>query len=173
LGLRLDIIEEVSLSDERPTLKNIAKEVLTDGYLERARERSRAAKSWWDLVFMPIGLGGIGLFAFNFFKLFWWIHVLIYPGDADRQKILFGGSITLAGFLMIIVPLVGAVPLGFMASNGLMWLVPWARRASEERAKGVKWATLRESQSALLKMAMILAPIALVCGSIGAAILGR
>jgi len=60
-----------------------------------------------------------------------------------------------------------------MTSNGLMWLVPWARRASEEKAKGVKWATFRESQLALFRLAQVFVPVAVVCGIVGALILGR
>jgi hypothetical protein len=161
------------MEDEKPTLVNIAKEISTKGYWGRAQERSRAAKTVWDLAFLPVAFGAIGLFWFMFCKSFLWLHVLIYSADGVRLKTLLGGSMTLAQALIFLVPLFSAIPLGFMTSNVLMWLVPPARRASEEKAKGVKWASFRDSQIALFKLALILVPIGIASGVIGAFLLGK
>jgi hypothetical protein len=161
------------MEDEKPTLINIAKEISTKGYWGRARERSRSAKTIWDLVFLPAGFGAIGLIWFMFFKSFLWLHVLVYPTDLARLKTLMGGSMTLGQALIGLVPLFSAIPLGLMAGNVLMWLVPPARRASEKKAKGVKWASFRDSQMALAKIALVLVPVGIVCGVIGALILGK
>jgi hypothetical protein len=80
---------------------------------------------------------------------------------------------TVAQALIFLVPAVSSVPLGLMTSNGLMWLVPPARRASEKKAQGVKWASFRESQHALLNVALLLVPVGLALGIVGAVILGR
>jgi hypothetical protein len=60
-----------------------------------------------------------------------------------------------------------------MTSNALMWLVPPARLASERKAQGKKWASFRGAQLALFKMALVLVPIGLISGIIGALILGH
>jgi hypothetical protein len=161
------------MEQDRPTLANIAKEFSTLGYWKRARERKKSAKTIWDVIFLPIGFAAIGGYSYVFTKLFLWIHLFVYPADASHLDALTGGSITIAQALIFIVPLFASVPLGFMTSNGLMWLVPWARRASEEKAKGVKWATFRESQLALFRLAQVFVPVAVVCGIVGALILGR
>jgi hypothetical protein len=83
------------------------------------------------------------------------------------------GSMTLAQFLIFLVPFFAALPLGMITSNALMWLVPPARRASEEKAKGRKWATFRGAQMGLFKVALVLVPIAVVSGIIGAPLMGR
>ena len=156
------------MTDEKPTFRNLAEELFTPGYRDRARTRMRAAKTWWDVVFMPIGFGLIALYTLGFAWSFWKLHFIFFPQDLSRAKALLGGSMTFGQFLMFIVPFFAATPLAFMCSNGLMWLVPWARRASEDKAKGVKWASFRDSQMALLRMALIMVPIAIVCGVIGA-----
>ncbi len=161
------------MADKDPTLRSVIKQVSADGYAERAQERKQASKTWWDLIFIPLAFAGMALFAFCFFELFWWLHVAIYPGDAERLKVLLGGPINLPIFLITILPIFGAMPLGFLASNGLMWLLPWARRASDAKAKGVKGASFGESQMGLFKAAAVLVPIALVGGSLGAVVLGR
>ena len=161
------------MENEEPTLRNIAEELFSTGYWARARARKRASKTVWDLVFVPVGFGAIGLFWFALSKFFLWLHFAIYPADSVRLNALTGGSITFAQALIFLLPAFTAVPLGFMTSNALMWLVPPARRASEEKAKGVKWASFRDSQTALLKMALLFVPIGFVGGVIGALLLGK
>ena len=161
------------MENEEPTLKNIAKEFVTPGYWDRARERQKASKTIWDVIFLPIGFAAIGGYWYAFAKLFLWLHVLLYPADIPRLRTLSGGPMTIAQALIFLTPALSALPLGFMTSNVLMWLTPPARRASERKAEGVKWASFRESQLGLFKMAVVLVPIGLACGIIGALILGR
>jgi hypothetical protein len=161
------------MSDEEPTLKNIAKEFVAPGYWARARERQRSSKTIWDLVFMPVGFAAIGGYWFAFSKLFLWVHLLLYPADGSRLQILTGGPLTVARALIFLAPGFASIPLGFMTSNVLMWLVPPARRASERKAQGVKWAGFREAQRGLFNIALLFVAIIFVLGIIGAVMLGR
>ena len=161
------------MEDEDPTLKSIAKEFTAPGYWGRARQRSASTKTGWDLIFMPIGYVAIGGYWYAFTKLFLWFHLLVYPADASRLQSLTDSPMTVAQALIFLVPAFSAVPLGFMTSNALMWLVPPARRASEQRAKGKKWASFRGAQLGLFKIALVLVPIGVVSGIAGALILGR
>jgi hypothetical protein len=159
------------MEHEEPTLKNIGREFITPGYWSRARERQRSSKTVWDLIFLPIGFAAIGGYWYAFARLFLWVHLLVHP--AERLQFLANGPMTVAQALMFLVPVLSSIPLGLMTSNVLMWLVPPARRASEKKAEGVKWASFRESQLALFKMALMLVPIGLVGGIVGALIAGR
>ena len=161
------------MEHEEPTLKNIAREFTTRGYWERARERKRSSRTVWDLIFLPIGFAAMAGYWYAFFRLSLWFHMLVYPADFERLKALLGGPMSPAQALMFLVPLISAVPLGLTTCNVLMWLVPPARRASERKAQGVKWASFRESQLALFKMALVLVPIGLASGIVGALMLGR
>lgn len=76
------------MSDEEPTLKNLGKELLNPGYWGRARERQRASKTIWDLIFLPIGFAAMGAYWYAFSKLFLWLHLLIYPADVTRVTTL-------------------------------------------------------------------------------------
>jgi hypothetical protein len=152
--------EGFDMDDEEPTLKGIAKEFTTPGYWGRARERSASSKTGWDLIFMPIGFAAIGGYWYSFTKLFLWFHLLVYPADAPRLQSITGGPMTVAQALIFLVPGFSALPLGFMTSNALMWLFPPARRASERKANGRKWATFRGAQLGLFKIALVLVPLA-------------
>lgn len=161
------------MQSDKPTFGNIGKELFSRGYWERARERNRKSKTVWDLVFAPIALVAMDAYWYALTKLFLWLHIVIYRADAGHMRELMGGSITLAQALIFVVPMFSVVPLGFITSNFLMWLVPPARRAAEEKAQGVKWAGFRDSQVALFKMALIVVPIGVLSGIAGALILGR
>jgi hypothetical protein len=161
------------VDDEEPTLKNIVAEISTEGYSERAAERARASKTIWDVIFLPVMFAAIGAFWIAFSKTFLWLHVAMFPADGARMKALTGGSMTFAQALIFLLPFLPALPLGLMTSNALMWLVPWARRASEEKAKGVKWASFREAQMALFRVALVLVPIGVLGGVLGAYLLGQ
>jgi hypothetical protein len=80
---------------------------------------------------------------------------------------------TVGQTLIFLVLGFSSTPLGLMTSNVLMWLVPPARRASERKAEGVKWASFREAQLGLLRIALVFVSFGLVCGLIGALIPGR
>jgi hypothetical protein len=158
---------------EEPTLRNIGREFTTRGYWDRARERKKASRTGWDLVFLPIGFAAMGGYWYALTRLFLWLHLLIYPVDAEHLTKLTSGPMTAAQVLIFLVPMFSSVPLGFITSNVLMWLLPPARRASERKAKGVKWASFREAQLGLFKIALVLVSIGLISGIIGALILGR
>ena len=158
------------MEDEGPTLKNMAEELTTPGYWDRARERQRSSKTIWDLIFLPIGFAAIGGYWYCFFRFFLWLHFLAYPADLPREKSFLSGPLTLPQALMFLLPFFSSMPLGFMTSNVLMWLFPPAREASEAKAKGVKWASLRESQLGLFRVALLLVPIGFIGGIIGALI---
>jgi len=161
------------MSEEEPTLRNIGKELFSPGYWNRARERRRSSKTVWDLIFMPVWLAAWAGYWYAFAKFFVWFHLAIHPADASRIGALTSGPMTASQALMFLVPGFAAIPLAMMTSNILMWLVPWARRASEKKAKGVKWASFREAQLALFRAALVLVPVGLISGIIGALIMGR
>jgi len=161
------------MDDEEPTLRNMAREFATPGYRDRARKRKAASKTGWDLIFLPIGFAAIGGYWYGFTRLFLWLHFLVFPADLQHSDAVLGGSLTLPQALMFLVPMFSAVPLGLMTSNVLMWLVPPARRASEKKAEGVKWASFRQAQLVLFKMALVLVPIGLIAGVAGALIVVR
>jgi len=160
------------LKEEVPSLRNITKEVFSPGYLDRAQER-RKAKTIWDLAFLPVGFGLIGMVWYGFYRGFLSLHLLIYPQNADHLVQLMDGPDRLPPLLMTVPLFFPAIPIGFILMNVLMWLIPEVRADSEAKATGVKWANYRQAQTALFVVAVFLMIPAIIAGAIGAYLLGR
>jgi len=155
------------MNNEPPNLPNIAKEVSRKGYLGRARQRAQRRKSLWNLLLIPLGLGGI---AFNFhilFHLMWGIHTTIYPAHTDKLGEFWQGH-SIPGLLLLMPLFLAAVPLGMLLANCIAWCLPPARKIFEREAQGVKWASFRGAMSGLAKLALIVVPICLLLSFIGA-----
>ncbi len=149
---------------ENPSLKDVAKEVATPGYLDRARVRSRASKTVWDLLFMPIGYAIIAAYWYIFSTSALWLHDLSHAGaPLDR-------NMSLAQGLILLGPAFAALPLGFMSSNVLQGLLPAARRAHEAKSQQPGWVSIRGAQRGLFRLALILVPLGLGAAVIGALI---
>ena len=160
------------MKEEEPSLRNIAKEVFSPGYLGRAQERTKT-KTIWDLAFLPVGFGLIAMVWYAFYRGFVALHLLIYPQNADHIVELMNGPGRLPPLLMTVPSFFPAIAIGFILTNVLMWLIPEIRADSEAKAKGVKWANYRQAQTALFVVAVFLMIPAIIAGAIGAYLLGR
>src|SRR3989304_1036932 len=116
------------MEKERPNLRNISKEVFSEGYFERARQRAKRRKSPWNLVLIPLGFGGIALICYALFQLMWRVHMWLHPDHVDRFKEFWAEGIGLpafvSSFLLFIPLLFAAVPLGMLFANALAWCIP-------------------------------------------------
>lgn len=151
---------------EDPTLKDIAKEFVTPGYMERARQRGRASKTGWDLLFFPINWALVGVYSYSFIEAALWLHRFVHPRSADFAP--GPHPITLSETLIGLPPIFAAIPLGLMTGNILMWLLPAARRAHEAKADQPGWVSFRGAQRGLFKLAQLLVPLGLGAALIGA-----
>lgn len=158
------------MDDDQPTLRNIGKEVFSPGYLARAQERQKT-KTIWDLVFLPVRWALVACTWYIFYRGLIALYTFIYPEAAGLATQLMKEK-DLSGFLITAPILLPAIPLGFMLSNGLMWLVSPARRAAELKAEGVRWAGYRQSQVGLWSIFKFLAIPAFIAGIAGVLLLG-
>lgn len=165
------------MKPEPRSLREIADEVFTEGYWGRARQRAQRRRSWWNLVLIPLVIGGVALTFYALFQLMWQVHVMIYPehagqlGDFWRKYVSFRSFIS--SFLLAVPLGIVALPLGMIAANIVAWSIPPARRAFAREAEGVAGAPLRQSLGELGKLALFLLPLCLTLSLIGAATLGN
>ena len=120
-------------------------------------------------------MGGIAGSAYVLFQIMWWIHITLYPGHAGRFNEFWQEGVSfqsfVSSFLMLIPLLFAALLIGLMFANCVAWCVVPARRAFDREAKGLKWASFRESMGGLWVIARILVPGCLLLSFIGAATL--
>ncbi len=159
------------------TLRDIAKEVSTEGYIGRARQRARRRKSPWNLVLIPLVLGAVVGTTCTLFWIMWEIHTAIYPAHVGRLAEFWGKNISARSFVssfLLVVPLFFAsVPIAMILANLIAWLIAPARRSFDREAEGAVGASFAEAISGLWKVALIIVPICLVLSSIGAATLSQ
>lgn len=157
------------------TFRALAKEVFSEGYFKRAQLRARRRRSPWNLILIPLVLGGVAGTSYVLFRTMWYVHTAIYPTHAGRLAEFWGKNISFGSFVssfLLSVPLFfAALPLGMIVANLVAWLIPPARRTFAREAEGVVGASFAEATSDLWKLASILVPVCLVLSCIGAATL--
>lgn len=122
---------------------------------------------------MAVSLGLIGMVWSVSRKGFETLNLLIYPQNADHIEQLMNEPDKLPPILMTVPSFFPAIAIGCFLTNALMWLVPEVRRDSEAVARGVKWASFRQTQRIMFVVAVVLAIPAIIAGVIGAYLLGR
>ena len=141
-------------------------------YLGEARVRAEFRKSQFDLLLIPFALGAFSLFAFVQFRILWFVHVRIYPDHSvqldDFVMNEIGGSSSWPSLLMVLPIGISSLILGMILANFILWCIPAIRRILENKAEGIPFASFRESMTGLTYIALILTPICLLLGLIGA-----
>jgi len=103
------------------------------------------------------------------------LHVWFYPEHANQLhefwKTGLSGKALISSFLMSIPLFVPAIVIAALISNGLMWLIPPARRAMNAEAAGDEEMTFRGANLGLIRFGGIASGIALFLVIIGAATL--
>ena len=160
------------MEKEQPNLRNISKEVFSEGYFERARQRTKRRKSPWNLVLIPLGFGSMAFICYTLFQLMWRVHTWLHPDHVGRFREFWAEGIGfpafISSFLLVMPLLFAAIPLGMIFANAVAWCIPPARRAFAREANGVKWASFPEAMRGLTKLALVMAPICLALSFIGA-----
>lgn len=163
------------MDNEPPDLRDIAEELRTLGYFERAQQRAQRRRSPWNLLLIPFGIGGIFGSAYLLFQVMWRIHAAFYPDHSGRFREFWREGISLpsfvSSFLLLIPLLVAGLLIGLMFANCVGWCIVPARRVFDLEADGVKWAPFRESMHALWVIARVVVPFCLFLSFIGAATL--
>lgn len=119
-------------------------------------------KGPWNLLLpallLPLwfGLGYVGI------ELTWQLHLALHPQDVGHTLEYWRRGMTGPRFLMLIPPMVGALPLAMIISNAVMHRLGAAHRANPQAA--VQYAA---SQRSLLTFAAVV-----IGGSLVAAVLG-
>ena len=92
-----------------------------DEFYTEARQRAKRRKSPWNLILIPLVIGGIGSVWYGLFQLMWKIHINIYPEHIGRfnefwQKGISGRSF-ISSFLLMMPLFFASIPLGMILTN--------------------------------------------------------
>lgn len=133
-------------------------------YYAAARRRSQRRKSPWNALLIPLCFGGWLAVWYGLFRLVWLFHVAIYPEHTLRNFWQDGISFRsfVPSFLMVFWLIPGAMVVGFMFGNFLLWLIVPLRRIFEAEARGYAGTNYRDSMRGLFRFGLWLLPIGLV-----------
>lgn len=150
------------MTDEPTTrARELLRELGTDGYSARARARAQRRRSPWNLVLIPLAIGGVGATWYAFLVLLAAVRNLVVPehsatlGELSRCEGMFPIVFFVSSF-------VAAIPVGLVLGNSLAWCVASARRTFEKEAQGVWHASYSDVQRDLLVIAVYSVPPALL-----------
>jgi hypothetical protein len=122
------------------TLRAMAREIFSSGYIGRARLRAQRRKSAWNLVLVPLGAGSVAGTMYLLFQVMWRLHTAIYPAHTGKLGEFWGTGIGSGAFIssfLLVAPLFfAALPIGMILANLLAWTIPPVRRAFMREAEG-------------------------------------
>jgi hypothetical protein len=117
-------------------------------YVDRARIRAKRRKSPWNVLLILVCFASWLALAFVLIRSNEFIHLQIYTGDTLAAH-ANGFAILLATLPLLL----GSIPLGFVAGNMFVWLIPPVRRILDQEATPFPETSFLSSQRSLLKLA--------------------
>lgn len=155
------------------TFASVVSEIKARTFVGDARRRASRRKSRWNLL--------DPLFMVPLWIAFWWVgvelawlaHVDLFQGGAGPMSRnwmeALGRQNSASALLMVLPPFLPAITGAMVVGNFLIHLIPPARRAMDEEARGFPGTDYRTSQRTLLRCTAALLGIAAVLAFIGAA----
>ena len=126
------------------------------GYYGNARRRAGRRKSLWNVAILPFALTAWAAVWYALFRLVWLFHVTLYPNHQlkDFWQSGIGVRSGILSFIMVFSIFIGAGAVGFMLTNALFWLIPWARKVFESEAVGHPETGFRKTMRTLFKVCL-------------------
>jgi len=137
-------------------------------YVEGAQKRASRRRSPWNLILIPFVIVFSVLAYGGQLRLLWMINIVFYPEHVGRFQEFWRGSVGLSGFLLVFPVLFSSMILGMMSANILSWCILPVRRIFDREAGGDKRLSFVGSLKGLGRIALVLVPLCLLLGFIGA-----
>lgn len=130
-----------------------------DTYFQRARQRAQRRKSPWNLILIPLAIGGIGTAWFLLARGLLNLQHIFIPDSA-----ILSGYIRVGSILMFVFPVFPSIGIGMIMANLIAWCIPPARKVFEKEAKGIKSTSFTKANRHLIIFSLILfAAVAPMC----------
>ncbi len=128
----------------------------------RERDVSAGQRSPWNLLlFSAVILFWVGLWCTLVLALSW-LHLRLYP----TQHLLTSRGV--GRMLAVVAAFAASLLPAMIAANGLIWLIPSARRVLEREAEPFPEGSFARAQRYLFHLARVLVPSALLLAAMGA-----
>jgi hypothetical protein len=156
-----------NMTDQEDRIGRTQGEIREGTLLQNAHPHAARRKSRWNLLLPAFLLPLWFAMGYAGIELAWALHVAWHPDDGGHGLAYWRHSMDGPRFLMLIPPMMGALPLAMIAANFLVYRIGPARRAMAREGGDSAAAHYTASQRALFRFAL-----AVTSASAGAAMLG-
>ena len=135
-------------------LRRTAQEMRKGEWLANAQSRSRASKTIWDVLTLPLG--------FAMCSGLWWAGVKLalillhaLRPTAPGAAIGFSGDpMKVAGLVLLFSPFMASVAAALLLANAIVYSIPRARRAQADKVRAGGYG-INEAQAGLTAFAVL------------------
>jgi hypothetical protein len=159
---------ELPMTDPDDPMARATAEIKEGAFLQNARQRATRRRSAWNLLLPALLLPLWFALGYGAFEFTWRLHVSWHPQDGGHLLEYWRGGMNAARFLMLIPPMLGALPLAMIVTNFLVYFIPPARRAMNGEARGTPGVDYVSAQRTLLKFGAAVAGVSAAAAVIGA-----
>lgn len=156
------------MTDPNDQIARATTEIIEGTFVQNARQRAARRKSAWNLLLPAFLLPLWFALGYTGFELTWRLHVAWHPQDGGHLLEYWRTGMDGARFLMLVPPMLGALPLAMVIANFGVYLIPPARRAMDREDRGMPGVDYVSSQVALVKFGAAVAGVSAVAAVIGA-----
>lgn len=132
-------------------------------YIAGMRSRATRRKSKWNLLLFPFTISGIALSWYSLVEPLLGFRSRYFPIDA----FLMNGT-RLGNIALYVAPFFPSICVGVLVANFAVWMIPPARRALNEEARGVAGTDFKSSNLAVTKLLVLTSVLMLPIAATGA-----
>ncbi len=156
------------MTDPEDQIARARAEISEGKFVQNARQRAARRKSAWNLLLPAFLLPLWFALGYAGFEFTWRLHVAWHSQDGGHLLEYWRGGMDGARFLMLVPPMLGALPLAMIIANFAVYFIPPARRAMENEDRGIAGVDYVSSQIALVKFGAAVAGVSAIAAIIGA-----
>jgi hypothetical protein len=132
-------------------------------YIAGMRSRATRRKSKWNLLLIAFAVAGTALSWYGLVKPLLSLRSRFFPNDA----FLMNGT-RLGNIVLYVAPFFPSICVGILVANFAVWIIPPARRALNEEARGDAGTDFKSSNLAVAKLLVFISILTLPIAAVGA-----
>ena len=138
-------------------------DTLSSEHNSGAQQSAAPSKGNWNRLLFPLAIAGISACWYCAIQLLLGFRMQFFPQDA----FLMNGT-RLGNILMYVSPGFPSLGIGLLLANLVVWMIPSARRALEEEARGAAQSDFKSSILGIARLTILFSAIAFPVAVFGA-----
>jgi hypothetical protein len=132
-------------------------------YIAGMRARATRRKSKWNLLLIAFAIAGSALSWYGLVEPLLSLRARFFPNDAFLMN-----RTRLGNIVLYVAPFFPSICVGILVANFAVWIIPPARRALSEEARGDAGSDFKSSNLAVGKLLVLTSILMLPIAAVGA-----